>query len=168
MTTTIARSYTDGAAFENARKTVRAAPAQMRNGTKIAVRRERSRLNKEFQRQIPVPRHKFIWSRNPLKQKRARGWWFRELRAGRISTANDRYARSGLLQRSWKLESRIENYFAAITISNTRPGAAFVVGTWQVPSHEDSGYPRIDRLAVQSGERLTNEVIALWQVVSMP
>lgn len=168
MTATIARSYTDGAAFENTRKTVRAAPAQMRNGTKIAVRRERSRLNREFARQIPVPRHKFIWSRNPAKQARARGWWFNAVRTGRVPTANERYARSGLLGRSWKLESRIENYFAAITISNTRPGAAFVVGLWQVPSHEDSGYPRIDRLAVQSGERLTNEVIALWGVVSMP
>lgn len=162
------RSYTDGSAFERTRQTVRAAPAQMRNGVKIAVRRERQRLNREFQRQIPVPVGRFIWSRNREKQARARRWWFAAIRKGIVPTANGRYARTGLLQRSWKLESRIESYFGAISISNSRKGAEFVVGTWQVPSHEANGYPRIDRLAVQSGERLTNEVIALWGVVSLP
>lgn len=163
-----ARSFTDSEPFDNLRDTARASPAQMRNGVKIAVRRERTRLNKEFERPIPLPTHPFRWSRTPAKQARARRWWFAAVRDGRVPTANGRYQRSGLLQRSWDLESRIEAYFGAISIRNTRPGAEFVVGTWQVPSHERSGYPRIDRLAAVSGERLTNEVIALWEVVSMP
>lgn len=163
-----AKSITNGAAFENTRKTVKAAPAQTRNGVKIAVRRERARLNREFQRQIPVPRHKFIWSNDPAAQRRARGWWFNAVRKGLVPTANGRYARTGLLQRSWELTSRIENYFGGITLTNKRKGAEFVVGARQVPSHARSGYPQIDKLAEESGERLTNEVIALWGVVSMP
>jgi hypothetical protein len=43
-----------------------------------------------------------------------------------------------------------------------------VVGGRQVPSHEQSGYPRIDKLAEESGQRLSNEVVKLWEVVSLP
>lgn len=163
-----AKSTTNGAAFENTRKTVKASPAQTRNGVKIAIRRERARLNREFQRQIPLPRHKFIWSNSPAAQRRAQRWWFAAVRKGLVPTANGRYARTGLLQKSWKLDSRIESYFGAITISNKRKGAEFVVGGRQVPSHERSGYPRIEKLAEESGKRLSNEVVNLWEVVSMP
>ena len=163
-----AKATTNGAAFENTRKTVKAAPAQTRNGVKIAVRRERARLNREFQRRIPKPRHKFIWSLNPEAQRRAQKWWFWALNRGLIPTGNNRYDRSGTLQRSWKLDSRIEDYFASITLSNKRIGAEFVVGGRQVPSHERSGYPRIEKLAEESGQRLSNEVVKLWEVVSLP
>ena len=163
-----ARSYTQGDAFEHTRETVRAAPTLLRNGVKIAIRRERQRLNREFKRRIPLPVHPFIWSRNSEKQARARRWWFSAIKRGLVPTENGRYARTGLLQKSWELESRIEARFGAISIRNTRKGAEFVVGTWQVPGHERSGYPRIDRLAAVSGERLTEEVIALWETVSAP
>lgn len=163
-----AKAITNGVAFERTRQTVKASPVQLRNGVKIAVRRERTRLNREFQRQIPVPRHKFVWSLNPAAQRRAQRWWFAAVRKGLVPTANGRYARTGLLQRSWKLESRIESYVGGITLKNTRKGAEFVVGARQVPSHEQSGYPQIDKLAEQSGQRLSAEVVALWGVVSLP
>lgn len=159
---------TKGAAFENTRNTIRGSPIQFRNGVKISVRRERGRLNKEFQRKIPLPAHPFVWSTNAEAQRRAQRWWFMAVRKGLVPTSNGRYARTGLLQKSWKLESRIENYFGGITITNTRKGAEHVVGLRQVPSHASSGYPRIDKLAEKSSERMTNEVIALWGVVSVP
>lgn len=154
--------------FENLRKRAQAAPTLMKNASKIAVRRERPRFLKALQRAVNLPTHPFIWSRNKAAQARARRWWFRAVRTGQVPTEGGRYRRTGELVKAWKLVTEYSADGVTIKATNSRPGARFVVGDRQVPSHIRSGHPQIAVEAEKSASRLTVEIVELWQTISDP
>lgn len=150
------------------KKTALQAPRLMRAGAQVVVRRERRDIRADLERKVRKPRHPFIWSPVPMKQNAARRWWYRAVRLGIVKSANGRYVRSGSILRGWKLVSNLNDFDGLITIQNNAPGAEWVVGMKQVPSHAKSGYPRIDKVAMRSRNRIDPKLRALWRTVCRP
>lgn len=140
----------------------------MRNGAQVVVRRERQDLKRDVEKRVRKPAHPFIWSLNPEYQKAARQWWFKQISLGKIRGGSGRYVRTGRIIRAWKIITNLDNFEGLITLQNNAPGAEFVVGMKQVPSHARSGHPRIDKLAMASSKRMSPKLTALWRTVSRP
>lgn len=89
----------------------------------------------------PSPRNqsvKFVWSHDPVKNAKARRWFFKHYPKG--------YTRTGALKRAWRVTTVLGKGSIALSISNTRKGAVFVVGdlktsAGQIPGHKATGWP---------------------------
>lgn len=155
-------------ATKSRREATERAPAQLRNGLQVLVRRERAAIRDDVGVDVKLPDHPFFWSLNPEKQQKARRWWFKAIRLGKVRTDGKRYIRSGAILRAWKLVSNFNDFDGLITLSNPAPGAEWVVGEKQVPSHEKSGHPRIDKVAMRSRQRMNAKARVLWQTIAHP
>jgi hypothetical protein len=91
----------------------------------------------------PRVRHTpFKWSNDPIKNARARRWWF--------ANKNGPHVRTGALARAWQADvdySPAESQ-VVVSVGNSAPGASYVVGAAafgyeQVPSHAATGWVNI-------------------------
>jgi len=136
--------------------------AEYKRRTRNPVRNLKRRIAREPSRQ---PAHPFIWSFDAAAQARARNWWFAAI-GGKIPgvsipTDGNRYRRTG------KGVAGIDVVFdrpqdtIAIEVADQR-FYNYVVGPRQVPSHERTGWKRID-LEIQRAEtEYLDNAIAVW------
>jgi len=99
----------------------------------------------------PTVKHPFVWSFDPVKNARARRWWF--------ANNSGPYKRTGALSRSWKITFMRGKQSISMRVTNNRKGASYVVGSLngklgQVPGHKTSGWP------------LAAPTISFWQVAA--
>lgn len=89
--------------------------------------------------------NKFVWSKNPRKNERARRWWF----ANMPDSSTGFYNRTGRTGQAWEtvtaFEAKSGGMWIDVTIQNPLPHASYVYGyikdNWQrVPSHEVTGW----------------------------
>lgn len=115
-------------------------------------------------REYPRPRDnsRFVWSKDRQANKRARGWWFANLRKGTIPTDGKHYRRSGKLGRAWQVRLDLSSSATSIDLvilnnardDNNKARYRWVTGTfdkargkrWQIIGHRRTGwYTSIDR-----------------------
>lgn len=144
------------------KESFRTSPKRMRREFPRAVNRSQARVQKVLRQYAPdaLPQLPFIWSYDPVKQARAQGWYF----ANRVppGSAGGRYNRTGQLMESFAVRQNLADYAGELILENDAPGATFVIGDEQVPSHFLTGWPTIDEFAVQAGDVLTDAVIDSW------
>lgn len=152
------------AALDAQAEAARVSPALMASGMKVLVRRERARLRKDVSKTPPQSSLPFIWSLDLAAQGRARRWYF----ANKVpkGSKGGRYKRTGKLAEAWELRTQIDQRGGVIVIENKAPGAAYVYGPKQVPSH--SAWINKDKLAAQSSERISRDGASLWLAISDP
>lgn len=105
----------------------------------------------ELRHEAERVKHPFVWSYDPVKNARARRWFFANFPKG--------YKRTGALSRSWKITFVRGKQSISMRVTNNRKGASFVVGSLngklgQVPGHSKSGWP------------LAAPTISFWQVAA--
>jgi hypothetical protein len=102
---------------------------------------------------------KFIWSLDPKKNARARGWFFYHFPNG--------YERTGALAKNWKGTIIWRKNELTVAIGNIAPGASQVYGSprhqWgQVPGHVTTGWfnakNRLPRAVDMAAEFLENRL----------
>lgn len=119
------------------------------------VRRELTPIITE-PRQPSLP---FIWSFDPVKQGRARRWYF----ANKVrKNGTGRYVRTHGLVNNWKVETSTQRDGSILTISNDTPGLDYVQGPRQVPSHHDSGWKQYDDVLLKTEKKANDLVIDFW------
>lgn len=124
--------------------------------------------------EYPAPRGDatYIWSLDKTKNDKARGWWFANLREGKIPTDGRHYRRTGRAKESFVLEVDNENGVTSFRIRNTWPQSFYVFGTLSSrgnadtrnPSHARDGWklakPIADDVSRQILEALIDNVLA--------
>lgn len=113
-----------------------------------------------------VPDLPFIWSYDPAKQARARRWYFANM-VPKGSTGG-RYQRTGALERAWKIAVRVTPEGGAVEVSNASPGAIYVVGDYQVPSHYLTGWPTVEDATLEAVGVLEDGLIEEWYTAVDP
>lgn len=78
-----------------------------------------------------LPDLPFIWSTDPRKQARARGWYFANVVPK--GSKGGRYKRTGKLSKAWKVDIVISDNAVAITAENPVKAVRYVTGKRQVP-----------------------------------
>lgn len=101
----------------------------------------------------------FIWSYDPIKQRRAQRWYFANKVKGRIG---GRYVRTHDLVNNWKVAASTIRDGAILTVSNDTPGLDYVQGPRQVPSHERSGWAQYDDVLLKAEVYANDLVIDFW------
>jgi hypothetical protein len=119
------------------------------------VRRKLSPILKE-PRPPDLP---FVWSYDPVKQRRAQRWYFANKAKGRIG---GRHVRTHALVNNWKVAAAKIRNGAILTISNDTPGLDYVQGPRQVPSHRDSGWAQYDDVLLAAEKYANDLVIDFW------
>lgn len=111
--------------------------------------------------QSPLP---FIWSLDPIKQAKARAWWFAHYvrNPKRPRGARNRYVRTAKLDQGTQVIGEISETTGKLTLQNERKGAYYVFGPGQNPSHERSGHPLFVRVANKWGTRLADQLVSDW------
>lgn len=77
----------------------------------------------------------FIWSTNPIKQRRAQRWFFAHYPDG--------YTRTHELVKAWKASIEFEDGVVTVSVENPDDGASWVYGSdtyGQVPGHTVTGW----------------------------
>ena len=108
-----------------------------------------------------------MWSLDPFANARAQRWYF----ANKVprGSRGGRYKRTGALLESIDIVTvRESTDTELIALSTDARGAEYVIGDRQVPSHQRSGWPRLDEIAEEESENLTDELIELWFTVTDP
>lgn len=138
-------------------------PYVMNRVAKVIVRRERDWFQKQIDKTVrPSPRP-FIWSEDKAANNRARKWYFRAIREGRIETEGGRYKRTGKMKKSAFVDGNLKQYEGLVTMGfrgEGSEGAEYVYGLRQIPGHR--AYPRLSRLAERSGERQSRQFNRFW------
>lgn len=107
----------------------------------------------------PQSYDKFIWSHDPVKQRRAQRWYFANKVKGRTG---GRYVRTHALVNNWKIATAKTGSGAILTVSNSTPGLDYVQGPKQVPSHQDSGWAQYDDVLLKAEKHANDLVIDFW------
>lgn len=119
-------------------------------------------LEKELKPLTTEPRQPdlpFVWSTDPVKQGRARRWYFaNKVRGNR----GGRHVRTHELVRKWKVAVGAFRNGTIISVSNDMPGLDFVQGPRQVPSHRDSGWAQYDDILLKAEEKANDTLIEGW------
>lgn len=147
--------------FTELRRTYRRAPEAtskfVRGTLKPKVENGARRKLVQNPRQSALP---FIWSTNPVKQARARAWYF----ANRVPKGQRgrkrRYIRTGRLVAGWIV--LFDARSGTLILKNDAPGVEYVQGYKQVPSHRVTGWNVADNVAIELIERAQNDVIDFW------
>lgn len=144
------------------------APGLMATAYKRQIRSLRGRLLarlKVYPKDLPeLP---FIWSYDPVKQGRARRWWFAHLREIGAPPGG-RYQRTGALAEAWHVIADSSDYSGILAVENDAPGAIYVQGDYQVPSHYATGWENVTDLISEFQEKASNEIADIWLTVVMP
>lgn len=151
--------------FRELRRTYRRAPVLTSQfvRTTVKARTEATARRKLVQnpRQSPLP---FIWSTNPVKQARARAWYFaNKVPKGRRGRRR-RYVRTGQLVKGWIV--LFDARSGTLILKNDTPGVEYVQGFKQVPSHRRTGWNVADNVALDLIARAQNDVIDYWYKVN--
>lgn len=152
--------------FDAVQSQIAQSGALMAKAYQRAVTRANQRLKKQFTPPTRLPVLPFIWSPDPVKQRRARAWYF----ANKVprGSRGGRYKRTGRMMAAWKFKTDLKRNEGVITLTNDAPGVEYVMGFKQVPSHKITGWPDGDELAFKASEELTNIAIETWYTVADP
>lgn len=155
-----AEVFTDLDVFQAVNEAMRRSPGFMATQLNRRLQRNRSALKAEIIVEPPLPKLPFVWSLDPAAQARARRWYF----ANRVPPGSEggRYPRTGDLLDAFDIQLDTSEGTGIFIITNDAPGAEFVIGNRQVPSHAESGWPDIDEVALAFSERVTDDLIELW------
>ncbi len=145
------------------------APGIMATLTKRRTQRSTSRLLKALQVEPEnLPDLPFVWSYNPEKQNRARRWYFANVVKGK---GGGRYQRTHKLAKSWKILVKVDANGGMIEAVNNAPGADYVIGDRQVPSHYLTGWPgpkEIDDILLKEAVILEDQLSSDWITANDP
>lgn len=123
-------------------------------------RKRMQRVSPQIMRDLRIkpakrPDLPFVWSTNPVKNARARRWYFaNKVRRG---SPGGRYVRTGGLSDSWQVATNVFNESGSVEAFNDVPGAEFVIGDHIVPSHVDTGWGRVTGGVVQEYQVLLED-----------
>ena len=108
-------------------------------------------------RQSALP---FTWSLAPSKQQKARAWYF----ANKVpkGSKGGRYRRTGKTDAQTKVVERMDESGGEWSLVNTSPGAFWLFGGGQVPSHSSSGHPRFEEVGAKWRGLLGEAVATAW------
>jgi hypothetical protein len=158
----------DSDILQEIRDTVGAAPGLMAAFFKRRTTRARDKFRKELRAPMPLPPLPFVWSLDPVKNARARGWYF----ANKVpkGSRGGRYERTNTLVKAIDIKAEfLRGYLEAqLSIYVSNPSVEYVFGNRQVPSHKAGGKPNLDEMAVRYGEALTLGIIEDWYTVTDP
>lgn len=101
----------------------------------------------------------FIWSYDPVKQGRARRWYFANKVRGKTG---GRYVRTHALVNNWKTNVGSLRTGVIVTVTNDTPGLEYVQGVRQVPSHRDSGWQRYEDTLLKAEKKANDLLIDAW------
>lgn len=101
----------------------------------------------------------FIWSYDPVKQRKAARYYFKNKVRGRVG---GRHVRTHELVRNWKVVAGRLRNGAVMTVSNNTPGLDYVQGPKQVPSHADSGWAQYDEVLLRAERHANDIMIDAW------
>jgi hypothetical protein len=150
------------------RDTAQHLPGRMNNDYKRQTQRLRKDLLERLRAIPKQPTHPFIWSFNAARQARARRWWFKAVRDGRVQTDGERYVRSGALSEGWEVEYATSDDGGIFSVRNSVPGAEYVYGPRQVPSHAESGWPNADVEILEFEVEAEDRLIETWYTACDP
>jgi len=158
--------FTDLDVMEAYTEAVRRAPGFMETQSKRLIQRRQSQIKSEFLVAPPLPTLPFVWSLDPEKNANARRYYF----ANKVDRGSKggRYPRTGALLEGFDIIVDVSEGTGVFTITNDVPGAEFVIGFKQVPSHAASGWGNIDDIAVKFSELVTDDLINLWFTATDP
>ncbi len=99
-------------------------------------------------RNTPRPSvHPFVWSYDPIKQAKARRWYFAAIKRGEINTNGQRYVRSGKFGRSF--DTGVQDHGDSIdaVFGSDFDKSSYVVGNAdesikQIPGHDTTGWQK--------------------------
>lgn len=107
-----------------------------------------------------APSLPFIWSTDPVKQRKAQRWYFKnKVKRG---SSPGRHLRTHALINKWQTTGRRTSGGAEIVTENDMPGLEFVQGPQQVPSHQTSGWERYEIVLPQAREKAINMITDKW------
>jgi hypothetical protein len=157
-----ATTLTDDDVLKALQEQIRQTPRRMRSRIQRAASRTASQLLKDARDSEPAqrPQLPFVWSTNPAANARARRWYFANMVDK--NRWRERYERTGRLIQAFVTRINVEDLAGLVVLENDIPGAAYVVGDRQVPSHIRTGWPNIDDLVIEASERLQDELIQAW------
>jgi hypothetical protein len=101
----------------------------------------------------------FVWSNDPVKNARARRWYFANKVKGR---GGGRYVRTHGLVNNWEVKAGGTGDGAIITVSNDTPGLEYVQGNRQVPSHKSSGWAQYDDVLLKAEKHANDLIVEFW------
>lgn len=135
------------------------------------VKRRISRTKSKILRKLrtapeAVPDLPFIWSTNPAANARARRWYFANMVPK--GSKGGRYQRKGTLERAWDVKISVTGEGGAVLIENDSPGAVYVVGERQVPSHYLTGWPTVEDATLEAADALEDGLIEDWYTAVSP
>lgn len=147
---------TDTRVFENTAEAVRRAPRTVDTYVNKTLRPNvESRALKRLQTKPRLPTHPFIWSRDPVKQARARRWYFANMVNG---NGDGRYPRTDTIIKAWSVVFRDRT----LTLTNDADGVEYVQGDKQVVSHDDSGWVRADDVVLEETVYAEEQLTQFW------
>lgn len=101
----------------------------------------------------------FVWSHDPVKQGRARRWYFANKVRGNPA---GRYVRTHALVNNWQVSAGSLANGTVISVTNTTPGLDYVQGPLQVPSHATSGWAQYDDVLLKAEQKANDTLIDAW------
>lgn len=136
-----------------------------------AFNRQLTKSKQKLERKLRVapnalPNLPFIWSYDPVKQNRALRWYF----ANKVpkGSKGGRYKRTGKLLRAWEIKSIITPDSVTVTAQNNAPGADYVIGDRQVPTHYETGWGQQDEILQRWSVELQDDMIEMWYTITDP
>lgn len=108
-----------------------------------------------------LPTLPFIWSYDPVKQRKAARYYFGVKLRGKKGIGG-RHIRTHELVNNWKIIAGKIRDGSILTVSNATPGLDYVQGPSQVPSHHDSGWHQYDEILLKIEEKANDLVIDTW------
>lgn len=145
----------------------KSAPDELQRRVKRLTTITRVKIRADLRAPENVPNLPFVWSLDPAKQARARRWYF----ANKVSkgSTSGRYQRTGALERGWDTPVVTNANGGEIQLVNNTPGAVYVQGAFQVPSHTLTGWTTdqdiVDKYRVQLADDISEE---WYLVVTLP
>lgn len=138
---------------------VKEAPSALRAYAEKVVPRLIRRILTPLYTEPRTPTLPFVWSYDPVKQARARRWYFANKVKG---NRGGRYVRTHALVNNWKVVGAASKDGAILTVSNDTPGLDYVQGPRQVPSHHDSGWAQYDEILLKAEVEASDLVADFW------
>lgn len=114
-----------------------------------------------------IPDLPFVWSHDPMKQARARRYYFGVILKGK-KRKGGRYTRTHQLVNSWKVTYNARTGDGEITARNNASGFDYVIGNRQVPSHQMNDWYVADDVFMVYQDKLTQTLIDVFFTVTDP
>lgn len=145
----------------------KSAPAELQRRVKRLTTITRVKIREDLRAPENIPDLPFVWSLDPTKQARARRWYF----ANKVPKGSQggRYQRTGALERGWDTPVVTNANGGEIRLVNNTPGAIYVQGELQVPSHTATGWATDQDIVEKYRTQLADDISEEWYlVVTLP